>query len=64
MLVFYSYYDETRPNRGIKTMAADHSKNDADYQFHEDTYKGVCTLFQVSIVLIVITLLLMAWFVV
>lgn len=45
-------------------MAAEHSKNDADYQFHESTYKGVCTLFQVSIVLIVITLLLMAWLVV
>ena len=45
-------------------MAAEHSKNDADYQFHESTYKSVCTMFQVSIVLIVITLLLMAWLVV
>lgn len=42
-------------------MATEHSKNDADYQFHADTYKGVCTLFQVSIVAIVITLLLLAW---
>lgn len=45
-------------------MAAEHSKNDADYQFHADTYNGVCTLFKVSIVLIVITLLLLAWLVV
>jgi len=45
-------------------MAAEHSKNDADYEFHQSTYDGVCTLFKVSIVLIVITLLLMAWLVV
>lgn len=45
-------------------MAAEHSKNDPDYQFHQSTYNGVCTLFQVSIVLIVILLLLMAAFLV
>ncbi|MDA1308950.1 MAG: aa3-type cytochrome c oxidase subunit IV [Proteobacteria bacterium] len=45
-------------------MAVEHSKNDPDYQFHQNTYEGVCTLFKVSITLIVITLLLMAWLVV
>jgi len=45
-------------------MAVEHSKNDPDYQFHLDSYQGVCTLLKVSITLIIITLVLMAWLVV
>ena len=45
-------------------MAAEHWTNDADYRDHKETYEGVCTLFKVSVVLIVITLLLLAAFVV
>lgn len=45
-------------------MDSNETQNNPDYKFHEDTYKSVCTLIQVSIVLIVITLLLMAWLVV
>ncbi|GIR04201.1 MAG: hypothetical protein CM15mP14_4190 [Rhodospirillaceae bacterium] len=41
-------------------MASNETENNPDYKFHADTYKGVCTLIQVSIVLIVITLLLLA----
>ena len=40
-------------------MASNETENNPDYKFHADTYKGVCTLIQVSIVLIVITLLLL-----
>ena len=45
-------------------MASNETENNPDYKFHADTYKGVCTLIQVSIVLIVITLLFLAWLVV
>jgi hypothetical protein len=45
-------------------MAADHSNDDADYQALKGTYDGVCTMFKVSITLIVILLLALAAFVV
>ncbi len=45
-------------------MAAENSTDNADYRDHKETYESVCTLFKVSIIFIVITLLLLAAFVV
>ena len=45
-------------------MAAEHTKDDPDYREHKAAYDGVMTLFKVSIVLIVVTLLLLTWLVV
>jgi hypothetical protein len=45
-------------------MDANDSQNNPDYKFHKDTYTGVLTMFKVSLVGIVITLLLLAWLVV
>ena len=45
-------------------MDTNETHNNPDYKFHEDTYLNVLTMFKVSIIAIVITLLLLAWLVV
>ena len=45
-------------------MDVNDSQNNPDYKFHKDTYAGVVTMFKISLVGIVITLLLLAWLVV
>ncbi len=45
-------------------MTDEHSNDAAEYQFHKTTYDGVCFLLKISIALIIVTLLLLAWLVV
>ena len=45
-------------------MATEHTKNDPDYRFHEESYSNVIAMIKGSIAVIVITLALLAWLVV
>ena len=45
-------------------MDTNETQNNPDFKFYKDTYLNVLTMFKISIVAIVITLLLLAWLVV
>ena len=49
---------------GEVEMTTNDTGNNPDYKFHKDTYSGVVAMFKISLAAIVVTLLLLAWFVV
>ena len=57
-------YGDARLVREVSIDGSRDTHTDPDYREHKQTYVNVMTLFKVSIVSIVITLLLMAWLVV